>query len=315
MPSAQHARYLRALTPPVALALPYALREGLAGFSRAKFAAFASIAALAVALVLIGMTALVGWLVQSAAEELRESAGEIEVYLDPVDGDATTRMQERLAGLPGADSLRYVSTAEASRIFREEFGEGATLFDDDANLPASFRVRFRGAYASPDSLERTASRVESWTRVADVNYELDLLQTLESRLAVIRSVGLGIGFLVVLAALLLVGNTIRLSIYARRMLIRTMKLVGATSGFIRRPFLVEGGIQGIAAGALAGGTLWGLYAVLLAYLSSTGVGDVGWPGGTPLATFALCVLLGLVLGLFASWVAVRRFIREVSLSA
>ncbi|OZC01620.1 cell division protein FtsX [Rubricoccus marinus] len=297
------------------MALPYALREGLAGFSRAKFAAFASIAALAVALVLIGMTALVGWLVQSAAEELRESAGEIEVYLDPLDGDGTTRMQERLAGLPGADSLRYVSTAEASRIFREEFGEGATLFDDDANLPASFRVRFQGDYASPDSLERTAARVKSWNRVADVNYELDLLQTLESRLSAIRSIGLGIGFLVVLAALLLVGNTIRLSIYARRMLIRTMKLVGATSGFIRRPFLVEGGIQGLAAGALAGGTLWGLYAILLAYLRQTGVADVGWPGGHPLATFGVCVVLGLVLGLFASWVAVRRFIREVRLSA
>ena len=297
------------------MALPYALREGLAGFSRAKFAAIASISALAVALILIGMTALVGWLIQHAAEELRESAGEIEVYLDPLDGDGTTRMQERLAGLPGADSIRYVTQDEAASIFREEFGEGATLYDDDANLPASFRVRFRGVYASPDSLEQTATRVSAWGRVADVGYELDLLQQLESRLAAIRRVGLGIGLLVVLAALLLVGNTIRLSIYARRMLIRTMKLVGATSGFIRRPFLVEGGIQGLAAGVLAGGALWSLYALLLSYLRQTGVSDVGWPGGTPLATFGLCLVLGLVLGLFASWIAVRRFIREVRLSA
>ena len=296
------------------MALPYALREGLAGFRRATFAAIASISALAVALVLIGMTALVGWLVQHAAEELRESAGEIEVYLDPLDAGATEQMRERLAGLPGADSLRFVSQAEAARIFREEFGEGAALYDDDANLPASFRVRFTGAYASPDSLEKTAARVTTWGRVADVGYELDLLQALESRLAAIRSIGLGVGLLVVLAALLLVGNTIRLSIYARRMLIRTMKLVGATSGFIRRPFLVEGGIQGLAAGVVAGGALWGLYALLLGYLQRTGVGDVGWPGGTPLATFGLCLALGLLLGLLASWVAVRRFIREVRLA-
>ena len=297
------------------MALPYALREGFAGFRRATFSAFASVAALAVALVLIGMTALLGWLVEFAAEEVRERAGEIEVYLDPLDEAGTGAMRERLAGLPGADSLQYVSQAEAARIFREEFGEGADLYSDDAILPASFRVRFRGAYARPDSLERAAARVQSWAPVADVGYELDLLQAIETNLAVIRRVGLGVGLLVVLAALLLVGNTIRLSIYARRMLIRTMKLVGATSGFIRRPFLVEGGLQGLAAGLVAGGALWALWAVLLAELRGRDIFNVGWPGGTPLATLALCLLLGLGLGLFASWVAVRRFIREVRLTA
>ena len=297
------------------MALPYALREGLAGFRRATFASLASVSALAVALILIGMTALVGWLVQSAAEDLRESAGEIEVYLDPLDADQTEAMRARLAALPGSDSLTYVSQAEAARIFREEFGAGADLYDDDATfLPASFRVRFRGAYASRDSLERSATRVQAWNRVMDVAFEPDLLAQIEENYAVIRSVGLGVGGLVVLAALLLVGNTIRLSIYARRMLIRTMKLVGATSGFIRRPFLVEGGIQGLLAGLLAGASLWGLYSLLLRFLENTGAPEVGWPGDSPLAPLALCVALGFVLGLLASWISVRRFIREVRLS-
>ena len=297
------------------MALPYALREGLAGFRRATFASLASVGALAVALILIGMTALVGWLVQSAAEDLRESAGEIEVYLDPLDAEQTELMRRRLAALPGADSLTYVSQAEAAQIFREEFGAGADLYDDDATfLPASMRVRFRGAYASRDSLERTATRVQAWRRVMDVAFEPDLLAQIEDNYAVIRSVGLGVGGLVVLAALLLVGNTIRLSIYARRMLIRTMKLVGATSGFIRRPFLVEGGIQGLLAGILAGAALWGLYTLLLRFLANTGAPEVGWPGDSPLAPLALCLLLGLVLGLLASWISVRRFIREVRLS-
>ncbi|MEM1056341.1 MAG: permease-like cell division protein FtsX [Bacteroidota bacterium] len=297
------------------MALPYALREGLAGFRRASFASLASVSALAVALVLIGMTALVGWIVQTAAEDLRESAGEIEVYLETSDQAETARLRTRLEGLPGTDSLTYISKQEAARIFREAFGEGSDLYDDDATfLPASFRVRFRGAYASRDSLEQTASRVESWQRVMDVGYSPDLLSTIEQNYSVIRAAGLGVGGLVVLAALLLVGNTIRLSIYARRMLIRTMKLVGATSGFIRRPFLVEGGIQGVAAGALAGGALWGLYALLVGFLERSDVVGLGWPGGSPLLTLGFCLVLGLLMGLLASWVAVRRFIREVRLS-
>jgi cell division transport system permease protein len=296
------------------VALPYALREGFAGFRRATFSALASVSALAVALVLIGMTALTGWLVGVTAEEIRERAGEIEVFLNPLDEAGTDRMRERLAGLPGADSLHYISAAEAARIFREETGESADLFGDEAFLPASFRVRFRGAYARPDSLEQTTRRVEAWTPVDGVIYNPDLLQAIESNLAIIRQVGLGVGFLVVLAALLLVGNTIRLSIYARRMLIRTMKLVGATSGFIRRPFLVEGGMQGLAAGLIAGTALWLLWVMLLRYLRTVDIFGVGWPGGTPLAMLGLCLLLGLALGLLASWVAVRRFIREVRLS-
>lgn len=297
------------------VALPYALREGIAGFRRATFASLASVSALAVALVLIGMTLLVSWIVQTAAEDLRESAGEIEVYLEDADTAETDRLRDRLAGLPGADSLVYVSRQEAARIFREEFGEGSDLYDDNALfLPASFRVQFRGAYASRDSLERAARRVEAWSRVEAVSFEPDLLEQIESNYAVIRAAGLGVGGLVVLAALLLVGNTIRLSIYARRMLIRTMKLVGATSGFIRRPFLVEGGMQGLVAGILSGLALWGLFAVLLNYLRQTGAVGVSWPGGSPLVTVGACVALGLLLGLTGSWVAVRRFIREVRLS-
>lgn len=296
------------------MALPYALREGLAGFRRATFAAVASISALAVALVLIGATAMLGWLVGSEVENLRERAGEIEVFLDPLDEAGTARVRQRLADLPGADSLRYVSQAEATEIFREDFGESADLFGDDAQMPASFKVRFRGAYASPDSLDRAVTRVKTWNQVESVGYDSDLLQAIERNRKVIQQVGLGAGLLVVFAALLLVGNTIRLSIYARRMLIRTMKLVGATGSFIRRPFLVEGAIQGVVAGAVAGALLWGLWSLLLRQVREADA-FVGWPGGTPLATLGLCLVVGLTLGLLASWVAVRRFIREVRLSA
>ncbi len=299
------------------MALPYTLREGLAGFRRAKLAAATSVVALAIALVLIGIFALLGWQGQNVAEALRQRASEVEVFLDDAaTPEVATRIGERLRAVAGVDSIQYVSHEEAAAAFREAFGEEADLFDDAQFLPASFRVRLSSRAAVPDSLSAFAERVGAWTAVDEVAYDRASVEAVERNLNVFQSVGLAVALLVVIAALLLVGNTVRLSIYARRMLIRTMKLVGATNTFIRQPFLIEGVIQGLVAGLLSGVVLWGLYGVFLRYVRSVdgGADAVGWPGGTPLLSILALVVLGLVLGLLASGVAVRRFIRQVRLS-
>lgn len=272
--------------------------------------------ALALALALIGLFGLLGWQWQQVSTVLRERASEAEVFLEPVDEVAAARVGERLAELPGVDSLHYVSHEEAARVFRESFGEGADLYEDEQFLPASYRLQMGGAYAAPDSLSALAAYVRGWTSVDDVVYDETSVLALERNRRAFSLVGAAVALLVVLAALLLVGNTVRLSIYARRMLIRTMKLVGATNGFIRRPFLIEGLAHGLVAGVAAGLLLWGLYTVLLRWLGRADVSQdaLAWPGGSPLVTVGVIVVLGLVLGLLASWISVRRFIRQVHLS-
>ncbi|MEM1115475.1 MAG: ABC transporter permease [Bacteroidota bacterium] len=299
------------------MALSYTLREGLAGFRRAKLAAATSVVALAIALVLIGMFSLLGWQGQRVAEVLRQRASEVEVFLDDnAAGEIAARVGDRLRNVAGVDSVRFVSHEEAAEIFREAFGEEADLYDDAQFLPASFRVRLAGAYATPDSVATFATRAETWAAVSEVAYDRASVEAVERNLRVFQTVGLAVALLVVVAALLLVGNTVRLSIYARRMLIRTMKLVGATNPFIRRPFLVEGVVQGVLAGLASGGLLWGLYSLFLRWVYDTDGGAlaVGWPGGTPALTVLALVALGALLGLLASTVAVRRFIRQVRLS-
>ena len=299
------------------MALSYTLREGLAGFRRAKLATVASVAALAIALVLIGIVALLGWQWQTVSETLRQRASEAEVFLDDAaDDEIAENLGARLREVPGVDSVRYVSHEEAAEIFRAEFGEGAEIFDEELFLPASYRVRLASAWSAPDSLTRFAEDVGSWAPVEVVEYDRDLVEAIERNRRVFSGVGAAVALLVVVAALLLVGNTVRLSIYARRMLIRTMKLVGATNAFIRRPFLIEGAAQGLAAGLAAGAVLWTLYGLLLRWLGSADVaagGAVGWPGGTPLVAVGAVVALGVLLGFLASTVAVRRFIRQVQL--
>ena len=298
------------------MALSYTLREGLAGFRRAKLAAAASVAALAVALVLIGIVALLGWQGQNLAETLRQRASEVEVFIaEDAAPETAERVGDRLRTVPGVDSVRFVSREEAAAIFREAFGEEADLYDDAQFLPASYRVRLGSAYAQPDSMALIADRVGAWTPVDEVAYDRASVEAVERNLRVFSGVGIAVALLVVVAALLLVGNTVRLSIYARRMLIRTMKLVGATNAFIRRPFLVEGVIQGFLAGAVAGIALWVLYGGFLQFVrSADGADAAGWPGGTPLLAVGGLLLLGVVLGLLASGIAVRQYVRRVGLN-
>ncbi len=293
------------------MALSYTLREGLAGFSRAKFSAAMAMTALAVALVLIGLVGLLAWEGQRTADLVQQAVGTVEVFLEPVDGDDVARLRARLVALPGVDSVRFVSQQEAAAIFRRDFGDEAAQFDSELFLPASFRVRLGPRYAVSDSLAAFKRRVDTWIKVDEVVYNADLVESIEGNIRRWSLAGLGIGLLVVLAALLLVGNTVRLTIYARRLLIRTMKLVGATDGFIRRPFLVEGVVQGLGAGVAAAVLVWVLHGLLTGYVE--GLGD-GWPGGSPVVALGALVLLGVLLGWAASWVAVRRFVKRVRLS-
>ncbi|HLT47205.1 MAG TPA: permease-like cell division protein FtsX [Rubricoccaceae bacterium] len=294
------------------MALSYTIREGLAGFARAKFAAAMAVTALAVALVLIGLVGLLAWQGQQVANWLRQQVGVVEVFLEPVGESETERMRARLETLPGVASVDYVSRQEAVEQFREDFGEEAVLFEDELFLPASFRVHLQPHYAASDSLEQFKARVERWPNVDEVYYERTLVADVEANVRRYALVALGIGLLVVAAALLLVGNTVRLTIYARRLLIRTMKLVGATDAFIRRPFLVEGIVQGLAAGVVAALLVWALYAGLQRVVE--GLGGEGWPGGSPWVALGGLVLFGVLLGWLASWVAVRHFIKRVRLS-
>jgi cell division transport system permease protein len=289
--------------------LPYFLREGIANFRRAKFAAFASTSAITVALVLIGIFAVVGYEAQVVSNMLREQAGEMEVFIER---DATDNEQEalhaRIKTHPGVTRTRYISHEEAARVFRKEFGEEASLFEDPTFLPASVRIEVAPRYANPDSMSRMAEVIGGWRSVDEVVFNRDLLVRVAQNRRLISAIGVALGGIVVLASVFLVANTIRLTIYARRLLIRTMKLVGATDRFVRRPFLVEGILQGMLGGGFAAGIVWGLYRLFLrqmdqAPMSLTLEGTL--VGGL--------VGVGILLGWLGSYFAARRFIQNIEL--
>jgi cell division transport system permease protein len=290
--------------------IPYSVREGLAGFSRAKFAVAASTSAMAVALVLIGLFSLLSYEAQQVSNWLRQRVGELEMFLDEQITESTAlALHTRAAATPGVDAADYISRQQAQDVFRQEFGEGAEIFLDEPFLPASIRVRVRPAYANADSLSRMVEEFSSWNRVDEVVFNQPLLVKVQQNLRLLTIAGLALGVIVVLASLFLVANTIRLTIYARRLLIRTMKLVGATDAFIRRPFIVEGVAQGLLAGIVAAMVLSTLYGLLARYLPQLGAAS----GTVAVLMFVGVVLVGMLLGWLGSLFAVRRFIQNVAL--
>jgi cell division transport system permease protein len=289
--------------------LPYFIREGLANFGRAKFAVFASTSAITVALILIGIFAVVGYEAQVVSNMLREQSGEMEVFIE---GEATEDDQEalhaRIQTMPGVSRTTFVSHEEAAKIFRREFGQKASLFEDPTFLPASIRIEVAPTYANPDSMSSMASTIGAWRSVDEVVFNRDLLVRVAQNRRLISAIGVALGIVVVLASVFLVANTIRLTIYARRLLIRTMKLVGATDRFVRRPFLVEGLLQGLLGGGVASGVVWGLYRL---FLLQMGEGPV--PLYLELSLVGGLVGAGMLLGWLGSYFAARRFIQNIEL--
>ncbi len=290
--------------------LPYSIREGLAGLKRARFSSVASTSAMSIALVLIGMFAIVTYQANSVSNWLKQRVGELELFLDDIDEASALALHARAEITPGVGEATYISKAQAEEIFRTEFGDEAELFFDQAFLPASIKVRISQDYANADSLEALAAEFVTWNRVDDVIYNQPLLIKVQQNLSMITVLGLSLGFLVLFASAFLVANTIRLTIYARRLMIRTMKLVGATDGFVRSPFVVEGVTQGIIAGGIAVVVLTMIYSGVRNYIPqmaeiSAGMGFILGLG---------VVVFGVGLGWVGSHFAVRRFIKKISLN-
>jgi cell division transport system permease protein len=289
--------------------LPYAIKEGLAGFRRASFSSVAATSAMTAALVMVGLFAIVAWQARGVSEWLKQRVGEVEIFLDDASDPVALALFERSRATAGVAQSEFISKEQAQNIFRQEFGEDADIFFDGTFLPASIRVRVEPDYVNADSLDALVTEFASWNRVDEVVYNQPLLTKVQDNLRLLSLIGISIGVLVLMASVFLVANTIRLAIYARRLMIRTMKLVGATDGFIRKPFIVEGIVQGLISSILALVLLWLIQRAAIAYVPQLD------PLSLPQALFFGVALTaaGFLLGWIGSTSAVSRFLKQVSL--
>ncbi len=292
------------------MSLKYVIKEGTAGFKRAKLAVTTSIFSLFIAVLLLGILSRVSYNVYTQAMSLKEIR--IEVFLFDMDDRSTQEIRDQIQNEELVTNITYISKDSASVIAAEEFGAGATELIELNFLPASFQVEVN-TESGAELVESLASRIQNIRGVDEVEYNKALLRALESNLNIFSLMGGGLGILILLAAVVLVYNTIRLTIYAKKDLIRAMKLVGATNGFIRSPFIVEGIIQGVVAGGLAVLSVFAIFEFLIP-LYVPDVGIIAWPFGRWYFLVGAMLGLAILMGWWGSRLASRKYIAETYIS-
>jgi cell division transport system permease protein len=172
--------------------------------------------------------------------------------LDDGAKEADIRMlQKDLDAKPYVKSTEYVSKNEAAAKMKEELGEDFVNFLGDNPLPPSIDVYLLAGYTSPDSVVKIEKYVLEYPFVKEVYYQESLLFLINENVKKISLFLLVISSFLFLIAITIINNTIRLSVYSKRFLIRTMQLIGATRAFIRRPFLIQSAFHGLVAALIA----------------------------------------------------------------
>jgi cell division transport system permease protein len=242
-------------------AIDYAIRQAWASLWRSRAATAFAVAAIALAMIVLGALLLI----TSNAERLLaewSSAAEFSVYLRD---DATSEQRgaiEALLDQSGVTAGReYVSKTQALSRFRREFAELASLTSafPDNPFPASLEVQVKPEADQDGRATALVQKIAALPGVADVRYDREWLARFASAVATIRAAGLALVLIMTLAAGLTVAAVVRLGLFARRAEIEIMELVGAPLAFIRGPFIAEGLLQGGIGAAVALALLWAGY--------------------------------------------------------
>lgn len=210
-----------------------------------------SIISVALVLLLLGMGAMLGLFARSAAERVRANIGFDVSMSDTASDSQVLAMKRLLSAAPYTASVRYVSKEEALMYWQQETGEDLMKVLGFNPLTAEFEVHVRPQYAEVDSLGAIEAALLRVPGVDVVQVHRDRVEAISRNISNVVAV-LGVVALALLAiSFALINNTVRLTVYSRRFLIYTMKLVGATPGFIRRPIVISNIINGVIAALVA----------------------------------------------------------------
>jgi cell division transport system permease protein len=236
------------------------LKNNDSGLSKTKLRSSYVTLVVSVSLVLflLGVLGLVLINAKELSDYFRESLS-FSVMLNDDAKEADVRMlQKDLDGKQYVKSTKYVSKEEAAVKMKDDLGEDFINFLGDNPLSSSIDVYLYAQFTSPDSVAKIEKYVTQYPVVKEVYYQESLLFLINENVKKISFFLLVISSFLFLIALTIINNTIRLAIYSKRFLIRTMQLVGATRSFIRRPFIVQSAFHGLLAALIAMGLLMGM---------------------------------------------------------
>jgi cell division transport system permease protein len=296
----------------------YFFSETFISLRRNFFMGFTAITTVAITLFIVGFFSLIVYDIQGVINSVKSEV-ELEVYLeDDISEELREFIEHEILGWEEVDSINYISKEKALEEFKKQYEGSDILKEIGGNpLPASFEIMLK----SPERIDRVALRfydkdgnyIEG---VNDVIWGKEYVDKLFSITAIIGAVAFLIIIVLLLAAIVLIFNTIRLSIYARRKEIEVMKLVGATNWFVRIPFLFEGFFEGFTGGIVSVILLYFISNFLLIKgemiiadtmrikeLAIIGSGNVIY------YVYIGTVIAGGLIGILSSAIALRRYVK------
>jgi len=266
-----------------------------------------SLMSIALVLFLLGVFALLMMHAQKLSNHLKENIGFEIVMNSNVKVDSILKLQHELNTMPAVKSTEYIPKEEAIRRLSEDLGEDFLqwLGNEENPLLPSIEVRFNADWANNDSLSVIQTRLLSNKDVKEVYYHKSLVNLINQNISRIGLVLMIASLVLLIIAITLIRNTIRLSIYSKRFLVRSMQLVGATPAYIRRPFIRNGITQGFF-GALIADALLALllYGMMQRLPELTLIQDYT----IIIAIFGGILLLGMLLGGLSTRLALRKYL-------
>lgn len=280
-----------------------ALREALASLRRAPLLGVLSVTSIGFSLFILGLFGLTAYNIDLTLSHVEEQVQIVAYLSEGTSPDQAEVARKEVSSFPEVSSVRYISKVEALHDASKELTEFSDVFSSlDVNpLPASLEVSLRPGFRNPNSVATVARRLRAYDFVDDVRYGREWVDRIFSlrRVAGLASLVLGGAF--ALVAVMLVGTAVRMAILARSEEIAIMQTIGATEGYIRRPYVVEGLVTGLTGGLLAFGLSWATYRLVNgSFLRLTWMPDTWIVGGIGAAS---------LLGMLAASRAVRKELR------
>ena len=265
-----------------------------------------SVISISLVLFLLGVILIMGFLGTELSRYVKENISISVVLAEDLSGDKIRSLRAELERQPFVKSVEYISKEQALLEMKRELGENPESFLGFNPFHASIEVRLNSEYAHPDSLLMIEKRIATQSSVTDVQYGKDMMQTVNHNIRRIGVVLLILLIVLIAISFVLINNTIRLLIYSKRFLIYTMRLVGATSSFIRKPFIRHNILYGLISGMIAIILLMGsLYYVKAEFLNPEDILN----SETMLLIYLIVLFSGIVLSVIAAYFAVNRYLR------
>ena len=287
----------------------YFIKEVYTSFKRNIWMTLASIFTVVLSLFILGFFSIVILNLNKMADTL-ESQVQISVYLkDDLSQEEIDETKENLSKIEGLQDIKFTTREEAMKNFKERLGDQQFLLDalDDTNpLPNSFSL----TVTSPQQVKTIADTAAALDSVESASYSQDIINHLFNLTHLIRLIGVALIILLTGAAIFIISNTIRLTVFARRKEIAIMKYVGATDWFIRWPFLLEGICLGFIGGGLATIFLYIIYNQVTQEIYEAMAFFPLIPQHPFIDYISLAILVaGIIIGALGSTISLKRFLK------